>query len=58
MILFLDSGQVDNEEEDGASDFTGEVKEMIKNGVQTEVTELEPEKHENKEKYKFRREIK
>jgi len=54
---FLDSGQVDNEEEDGASETRGEVEETIKNGIHTKETDFEVEKHENEEKYEFGREI-
>jgi len=53
---FLDSGQVDNEEEDGASETRGEVEETIKNGIHTKETDFEVEKHENEEKSKFGRE--
>jgi len=55
---FLDSGQVDNEEEDGASKMRREVEEMIENSVHMKETEFEAEKHENEENYKFGREIK
>ncbi len=54
---FLDSGQVNNKEEDSASETRGEVEEMIENGIHTEETDFEVEKYENEEKCKFGREI-
>jgi len=54
---FLDSGQVDNKEEDSASGFRREVEEMIENDVETKETDFELEKHENEEKCEFGREI-
>jgi len=54
---FLDSGQVNNEEEDGAGRTRGEVKETIENGIHMKETDFEVEKHENEEKCEFGREI-
>jgi len=54
---FLDSGQVNNEVEDSESGFRREVEETIENDVETEMVELELEKHENEKEYKFGREI-